>query len=375
MSDRVESLLAFHQHKGGFGTKANLIASENEARRLYKSLSTEEIVSLVETAFASADEKYRLLKDVLPCLACFKPGSLDPFHERLAERHVFYPGVNYHGAAPEVAGRLLEMIDGKDGTVTLNHILLALAWIGDDVVQSAFAGWRRRRPGWADKLHVEPHTYSESAGWVLTENDSRRDLFRRFAIPLVPADDPLAIDGPVKVGFDDDEPCAWCNRPLTSLLDIDLTNAIVRDLEFTGSRLRFLTCVDCTCFGTIFTNVDFNGAAKWSDSNKRPDNLPEDPLDPIFRSQFPQNRLLLSSKSRHFLESSNWFLPGGPISQIGGLPAWIQEADYPECPSCFQKMPFVGQISMGELESLGEGIFYAFCCKGCGVAASNYQQS
>jgi hypothetical protein len=254
----------------------------------------------------------------------------------------------------------------------LNHSLIALAWIGDEVVQNAFAEWRRNPPAWTEELHVAPHEYAVQAGWELMASGARRDLFHPMAFPLVRPDDPTAVDGPVKVGFECPESCGWCRQQLTALPDLDLSSPALRPLGFVGTRLRMMTCHACTCFGPVFTDVDFDGAAKWSRANTRPGFLPD---HSSAWDCFPEGRLLLSAEPRHFLESASWLLPGVSGSQIGGYPTWIQDAEYFDCPSCSQQMPFVGQIDFGDCTQCGEGIYHMFCCRNCGVAATTYQQS
>jgi len=62
-------------------------------------------------------------------------------------------------------------------------------------------------------------------------------------------------------------------------------------------------------------------------------------------------------------------------SQLGGHPAWVQDAEYPTCANCSKTMPFIGQISCEDVEPNREGIFYAFLCPDCAVTASTYQQT
>ncbi|QDU91537.1 hypothetical protein Pla175_49660 [Pirellulimonas nuda] len=52
------------------------------------------------------------------------------------------------------------------------------------------------------------------------------------------------------------------------------------------------------------------------------------------------------------------FSPGKPTSdelgersKIGGMPDWIQDDDWPECPHCDEAMSFVGQLDSIEHES------------------------
>ncbi len=88
-----------------------------------------------------------------------------------------------------------------------------------------------------------------------------------------------------------------------------------------------------------------------------------------------EDKLVLSGESRHYMESADWLVPGVTFSQVGGLPTWIQDAQYPPCPECNNMMPFVGQLSNEDIEEYSEGIYYAFACRTYGIGAVNYQQS
>ena len=61
-------------------------------------------------------------------------------------------------------------------------------------------------------------------------------------------------------------------------------------------------------------------------------------------------------------------------SQLGGHPEWIQDAFYPQCPTCQQTMPFLGQAAFEDWND-GEGVFYLFLCLSCRKAATHYQQT
>ena len=375
-TDRVRRLLEFHAKKS-FGTQANLRMQQAEARRIYKALESDEIAELARTAIAGAEAR-----DILLCLACFRPGSLQPFHDQLIDRGIIYPNVLFHGAPADISRRVLSAVKPSigrsvldaltgDPRVRLNHLLLVLAWIGDQTVQSAFAEWRRKPPSWSGHLNVKPHEYAHEAGWELSADGSRRDLYSHFAIPLVRSGDPLAVEGPMTFASPCSESCGWCGQPLTALLDLDLTNPALQPFQFSGTRWRMATCLFCACYTPIYTRVDSCGAAAWSEANERPNYLPA----PAPSDGLPSGALLLASQPRHFLESASWLLPGVSYSQIGGCPTWIQGAEFPTCPSCSQKMPFVGQISIEDCDEYGEGIYYTFRCHTCGVAASIYQQS
>jgi uncharacterized protein YwqG len=65
-------------------------------------------------------------------------------------------------------------------------------------------------------------------------------------------------------------------------------------------------------------------------------------------------------------------LDGGG-SQVGGHPLWLSDAEYPDCPSCSQPMAFVAQVQTSDLGEPAEGVWYAFVCFDCSIAASSYQ--
>jgi hypothetical protein len=279
MTNRVQTLLAFHRTRS-FGSRENLIARQREARAVYRALTPDEQAELGETVLARAGHEGHRVEQVLCCLACFRPGSLTPFHEDLVRRRILYPGVIHHGAGGGVAAGLMALLEGDEHR---NLALLALAWVGDETVQGAFAEWRAQPPRWASELHVPPARYCHEAGWELTREGGRRDLFQESA--YLP--------------------------PRTSEWDA-----------------------------------------------------------------FPVSPLVLSGETRHFLQAANWsMLPGVEFSQVGGLATWVQDAEYPACPECSRTMPLVGQISNDDFMEYGEGIYYAFHCAGCGVTATNYQQS
>ena len=157
---------------------------------------------------------------------------------------------------------------------------------------------------------------------------------------------------------------------MTALFDLDLSNALLASLGIEGSRLRIETCDVCTCYGMVFTQVDWSGGTSWHPANIRPDYLPDDAAD----WDFPKaDALVLSSQQRPITESADRNMPIS-FSQVGGHPSWEQDSEYPRCPSCQRRMVFIAQLS-NEDYAAAEGIYYAFVCRDCRVAATHYQQT
>jgi hypothetical protein len=368
MSERIDAILTYHSTKD-FGTKANLEQQQKRIADVYRSLGTEDVERLGQFATDGTDPtSSRDLAAILRCLTCFCPGSLLDHHGTLVDRGVFDPPVIYHGAGDGIAGRMLDRLPGE----TPDRLLFALAWVGGVAVDRAFHHWRQQPPAWADRLFIPPHRYSLQAGWELTADGRRRDLFVTTCHPLLPPSDDRSQLGAVRVVQDHEGLCGWCGRTLTTLIDLDLATIDVPHLDPFHGRLRIATCEVCSCYGTVFTQFGLTGSSAWHQANRRPDYLP-DPKEEW--NKLPRECLVLGKETRNWLETADWLVPGVRFSQIGGHPTWIQDAEYPECPGCGRPMPFVAQLANEDYEKYGEGIYYMFACVRCGVAATEYQQS
>jgi transposase len=63
-------------------------------------------------------------------------------------------------------------------------MLFALAWIADDLVRDQFRAWREYPPPWRSHLYVAPHEYAHEAGWELTMEGGRRELYRQRGVTV-----------------------------------------------------------------------------------------------------------------------------------------------------------------------------------------------
>src|SRR5262249_36007254 len=136
------------------------------------------------------------------------------------------------------------------------------------------------------------------------------------------------INNTVSIGVEGEETCQWCKKKLVALLEIA---AIEKVFPGQGEgTVRVLTCHVCTCFGPMFMKYGSNAEAEWHDKNVRPSYLPSDSSE---GDPFPKSPLVMTKDTRHPLEGANWsMLPGVAFSQMGGLPTWIQDARFPNCP-------------------------------------------
>jgi len=206
---------------------------------------------------------------------------------------------------------------------------------------------------------------------ILFRNADESNLFFKECYALIkPASEHNLKSAPVQVVEKSSSKCKWCSRDLTILFDLDLTDSRLGFLGIPGKRLRVLVCDACCCFGTFFTQVDWNGSCDWGRWNLKPSYLPDD-LDEW--EYLPEHWLILSANKRGTFNAASISIEIS-CSQLGGYPSWVQDAEYPECPNCGLRMIFIAQLDREDCEA-GEGILYSFLCKTCQVTATLYQQT
>ena len=327
----------------------------------------------------NADEQHRLAlhaesligtarndeaQDIVRCLAAFTEAPLADCLRAFVELGADWPELAFLRASADTRDELIKRVDIDDAH--RDAILASLAWLGDEVVLNLFERWRKDPPAWKDKLYLPPHDYARVAGWELAEDGRRRELFFRRCTGLTKGGS-TAPERFLAVA-DAEGRCGTCGARLTHLLD--LKPAAFGVLE--GARvdaLQVSTCEACTTQGTVFGRFDERGAGRCLLAGPAPqdlsraeawDLLPRDSLTP--------------SGARPAFFAADPSLPT-TFSQIGGHPAWIQDACYPACPQCARTMMFLAQCDVADIEDHGEGLYYAFVCPGCRTTATMFQQT
>ncbi len=308
------------------------------------------------------------------------PGALVPFHADLIARQIFWPSWLYLGAAPETSGHLLQLVNDPPEGVSRHHLLECLAWIDHEQVTEMFQAWHRTPPSWYIPGMTPPlEAYPLAAGWEVVPEGGRRLLYAPQAYELTrPSGQDLQDAGPVAVMTAHEERCPWCQRPLLSLLDLNLEDPRCAGVITAGERLRIAVCDWCSGYATLFTEVDFAGASHWSDVNGEPPDVLRkvgygDQEEDV---PWPQERLVVGARRRTPFETLDRYRLGEKgMSQVGGHPEWVQYPVYPRCPTCTRRMGCIGQISWEDLDEAAEGITYAFLCRSCQIAATCFQQT
>jgi hypothetical protein len=337
--------------------------------RLYARLTPPEAEQLIGKAIEALDSGLPSLAEILAeSLATLTDYNLDRLLGAFAERSHYCLPFAYRNSGPEIRDALIAALN--KGLANPNIGLQALAWIGDDVVRQRLQDWDTQTPPWPQQLFIQPSDYSYAAAWEITPQ-GRRDLFFKdcFAVERLPAG--TATDPSVTIGEQRSDLCPWCGKKLIHLLKLDLSDPQFSFIELKARALPIVTCAICSAYaGAVFGEVTADGEARWADCNKHPGYLPGDGET---WPAIPWQGVPIALRKRRAIEAVDWC--GAPaLTQIGGLPSWVQDDDFPDCPSCKRSMRFVAQIDQGAFDRY-EGIYYAFLCAPCRITATSYQQS
>jgi hypothetical protein len=343
-------------------------------------MSFEEGGSVAQSAIAyhdaNSDDTHYLAEHILAHLVNFVPGALADVHHAILDRQMTWAnGFLFLGADASVRDRMLALLDaGVEDERFRVELVCGLAWIGDDIVQQRFADWRVAPQPW-ETGRAKAANFTRTGGWELTGDGKRRDLYFPESYSFVSIDKatPDQIAGPVAVVTYVQERCHWCERLLVTLFDIDLTDPSMAFLGVTGERLRFGICQHCSLQTPIYWDFDLEGYVSWSDAN------PEKPPDDLYMYgdedalSLSERRLVLGEPRTTLVETiARYWDPG--LTQLGGLPEWVQDEAYPVCPKCKKTMCFIAQLEPVDL-IWEEGIIYAFACFACGISTTNFQQT
>jgi hypothetical protein len=336
------------------------------AEELYAELNKADAIRLMDIASkAMLAGENDFAEDIAKSLATLTTFDLDQMLKVWIPRNEYWPAIIFRNAGPEIRDAVVSALDA--GTANANHALSALAWIGDAVVQDRFRRWDKENPPWRKKLYIPPSGYSTAAGWELTSS-GRRNLFYKDCFAIKPAIG--ESNKGVKIMEVTNLACPWCSRKLVNLIELDLNDDRFRGLHLRLPKLPVLACDACTCFGVVYASVGHDGEAHWAHENQRPEYLPDD----LFSWEAsPWRGVRIALHQRRAIEAVDWCLEP-TVSQIGGLPSWVQNVEYPKCPDCHQIMSFIAQIDNGAFP-LCEGVYYGFLCSNCLMTATTYQQT
>ncbi len=364
LGDPLEILEIMHSPRRSYDPLVVFASYEKTADEVISDLDGQQLQNLTLRTRDLWLSNIELAENLTRSLAAFTSHPLDPILIQMIELGIFYPPFVYARSSDTVRDLLLSL-DPPEDPSTLDKYLQSMAWARGPRIENKFREWLEFPPHWSKTLYIPAASYSISASWEFGNDDRPRELSWSESRLLQPS----AEHNPtVKCGDPLTQSCPWCKRPLTALLELQGPALELLHFEAPWKTLQIVTCIACSCYGHVFTNVDLDGSFSWHDQT--PPKFFDADSEWL---PFP-SLSLKEGPIRNSLFASEQFLPP-PFSKIGGHPCWIQHPDYPVCPSCQRRMPFLAQLDMQDLEEYGEGTYYMFLCAACKTAATAYQQT
>lgn len=180
------------------------------------------------------------------------------------------------------------------------------------------------------------------------------------------------------VGGHSEATCAICGRALMRLFLMEHGTAEIGVIS--RKRLELSICDACVSFSqSVFYAHDDSGAPQSIPLDRALNDVDE--WEPV--SLVPAQVDLVRSSPRW--DKQDWALSDSRenLYRVGGEPTWIQSAEFPVCPRCSVRMPFLMQfdsdlpdVKGGEWScGSGSGIVYVFWCDPCAISAASIQDT
>lgn len=298
-------------------------------------------------------------KDLLHSLACFRFEPLGAeICRSLCEDGIFWPASLYRDAGDAVTRELIGLLDKDADSVTVNHLVLCVAWTRSSEAVASFCGWTQNPPRWSSLLNVDLADYPPFANWSLDAEGERIDLTISRCRRMLPA--AATTLGSIACRAPSELSCPYCAAPASILFDFENVPAVLPN----NAPVKILCCLSCSMFAPTFVRYSHDGSFDWLGS--------ETTTPRSFDCPFEIRYVTLESEDCPPFASANVF-ELDDASAIGGVPMWLQEADYPRCPRCSQRMVFLAQHDNTAIKE--EGLHYAFFCPTCRISAVGYQQT
>lgn len=172
-------------------------------------------------------------------------------------------------------------------------------------------------------------------------------------------------------------PCSVCGQPIHRLLTLERIpdGVLIASL----SRITLGVCLSCLGWeeGELFCVHDEQG-----EPYPHPSAAGTEPQEPQFPAEALRDAMIKLVPASGRWQTQDWALSNSRenLNRLGGMPSWIQGADYLHCPHCSEKMAFIAQLDSDLPTSDGEewmwgsgGIAYMFWCDGCRVSGYRWQ--
>lgn len=295
-----------------------------------------------------------------------------------AAAEIYCPPELYFGAPKDVRDALVRKLASLQDNAknTLNDLLCALAWQGDEQTTQLFYELYQNPRPWRQKLYAGTEVYAQIGGWSFDRMGERKSLVFNKCLAAVRVKDGaekncelansgvnLNADEPVQIGRPTGQKCEFCGCEMLDMLRLKASEPRLAFLNLKHDAI-FRCCP--TCIGSVvyFCKRGADGEPELSYKGEG-----------FTESYFSQEDMtrLCDMKFKLGGEVSPFYGCFGELdTTVGGYPQWVQDAEYLACPSCGGTMKHLAQIPFGELVQ-GEGVIYVQICEKCEVLGGCFQ--
>ena len=357
-------------------------------------------------------------------------GIHDPRIARAAAAaEIYCPPELYFGAPKDVRDALIAKLDSLQDNAknTLNDVLCALAWQGDEQTTRLFYELYQNPKPWRQKLYAGTEIYAQIGGWSFDRMGERKSLVFDKCLAVVRVKDSAEknsgcasergdesggarsknasgmseilnfkgganfksdaqkdassglnlsenakdaceganqnADEPVQIGRPTGQKCEFCGCEMLDMLRLKADEPWFAFLNLKHDAI-FRCCPTCVGSVRYFCKRGPDGEIELSHEGEG--------FNESYFSQQDMTRL-----------GGMKFKLGGEVSPfygcfseldvtVGGYPQWVQDAEYLACPSCGGTMKHLAQIPFGELVQ-GEGVIYVQICEKCEILGGCFQ--
>ncbi|WP_298755486.1 cytochrome C [uncultured Campylobacter sp.] len=123
-----------------------------------------------------------------------------------AAKHIYYPPELYFGAPKDVRDALVHKLASLQDNAknTLNDLLCALAWQGDEQTTQLFYELYQNPRPWRQKLYAGTEIYAQIGGWSFDQRGERKSLVFDKCLAVVRARDSAEKNGGCAIGRGDE---------------------------------------------------------------------------------------------------------------------------------------------------------------------------
>jgi hypothetical protein len=341
--------------------KAKLGYHRSKTPQTFLDMTAIDLDAVVDAAIAieplqQSETNFRVY-GTLKRIAALRRELLAPRLPDLARAGMLDPPEMYYNAPKELSPILLEKYGNRDTTFVTAYVAMTFGATDDDLRAAC------------DESAMSLQTMTRLAhfaGYELMADLTRRPLHIPECRAIRRESMARAEGGLVRSFFPAEVTCPRCQAPAVSVIDLNDQLAPMLPSLFAPSlprnlQLRVLACLRCMHDYQFpqFARFDLAGGSQFIEDNAKGDMS-------RFHSEYP-SRIWIDAATHSPLAAVADALEGAD-GQLGGLPKWEQEPEYPDCPDCRKSLVFLFSWAGSY-----DGTLYAFICPGCRVSCVTTQ--